>query len=277
MSRKRADRPSGAPEIGRVDDVQQGHVRADVTLRPPAVALDGTSAGAFHVAAASLIGAGNLQSGTPRQDAYNFMAGRSGRLYVAIADGVGSASQLGAHLWAESVLFAATRAEEHTGTSPDPARLLVEAGKRMAEIVSGTYGLEPRLASCVGAVAVFDDRGCAIARVGDVSAFTVRDGEFTEAFDAPAKAPAAMPGQDAKDIEVVELGPEPIVVFGTGGLANDIRNSDTLREWLAEHWRRPHLPFAIGDTLRYRRQGSHDDRTAVLVWRDAGPGDKVSN
>jgi hypothetical protein len=138
--------------------------------------------------------------------------------------------------------------------------------------VVDTYGLEPRLAACVGAVAVFDDRGCTIARVGDVSAFTVRDGVFTEAFEADGGpvniVSASMPDQDENDVEVVALGPEPVIVFGTDGLANDIRNSGTLRAWLAERWRVPHLPFAIGDTLRYRRQGSHDDRTAVLVWRE---------
>jgi hypothetical protein len=33
----------------------------------------------------------------------------------------------------------------------------------------------------------------------------------------------------------------------------------------------PLQPFAMGDTLRYRRQGSHDDRTAVNIWRPVAP------
>jgi serine/threonine protein phosphatase PrpC len=269
-----ADLPSGAPSIGRVGGVQLGHVKPGTTLRPAAIALDGTAAGVFQVAAASMIGAGHLQSGQPRQDAYNFMVGRSGRLYVAIADGLGSkpVSQLGAHLFTESVLVVAAHAETDGDAEPDPARLLVQASGRMADVIGDAYGLDPKTAGCVGAVAIFSDRGCAIARIGDVSAFTISGGTFTEAFPSDGGplniVSASMPDEDEQDLECVRLDPAAVVVFGTDGLANDIRNSGTLREWLAGQWRVPHLPFAIGDTLRYRRQGSHDDRTAVLVWRD---------
>jgi hypothetical protein len=41
-----------------------------------------------------------------------------------------------------------------------------------------------------------------------------------------------------------------------------------LRTWLAERWARPAMAWAVGDSLRYRRQGSHDDRTAVVVWTE---------
>jgi Protein phosphatase 2C len=276
------DLPTDAPCIGRVGDVQQGHVEPGTALRPPAVTLDGTAAGAFQVAAASLIGVGHLQSGRPRQDAYNFMASRSGLLYVAIADGLGSkaASQLGSHLFIESVLVAAAHAEaDEDGARSDPARLLTRASARMARIVTDAYHIDPNTVGCVGAVAVFSDKGCAIARVGDVSAFTIAEGDFTEVFPAEAGlvniVSAAMPGEDESDVETVDLPPAPVVVFGTDGLANDIRNSGALREWLAGRWCLPHLPFAIGNTLRYRRQGSHDDRTAVLVWRSGIDPDPV--
>jgi hypothetical protein len=253
------------------------------------------------VAGASMIGASHLQSGQPRQDAYNFMLGESGRLYVAVADGLGSKpySQLGAHLFTESVLVEAARAEaEDSGGpdpggpdpggpdpggpdpgGPDPARLLTLASERMERIVAKTYGIDPKSAGCVGAVAVFSERGCVVARVGDVSAFTIRAGAFTEGFPAengPLNlVSASMPYERESDIEVAELAPAAAVVLGTDGLANDLRNSGTLQEWLAEQWQAPHLPFGIGDTLRYRRQGSHDDRTAVLVWRDDVPGESA--
>lgn len=272
-----ADLPSAAPAIGRVAGVQHGQVKAGISLRPPAIALDGIVAGAYQVAAASMIGASHLQSGQPRQDAYNFMLGESGRLYVAVADGLGSKpySQLGAHLFAESVLVEAARAEAEDPAEPDPARLLTLASERMERIVAKTYGIDPKTAGCVGAVAVFSERGCVVARVGDVSAFTIRAGGFTEGFPAETGplnlVSASMPYEKESDIEVAELAPVAAVVLGTDGLANDLRNSGTLQEWLAEQWQVPHLPFGIGDTLRYRRQGSHDDRTAVLVWRDDAP------
>jgi serine/threonine protein phosphatase PrpC len=267
------DLPTEAPEIGRVGGTELGQVTAGIRLRPPAIALDGVAAGGYLVAGASLVGASHLRSGQPRQDAYNFMIGESGRLYVAVADGLGSKpnSQLGAHLFVESVLHAAAMDE----TAP-PSALLTRASERMERIIAETYDLDPKTAGCVGVVAVFSESGCVLARIGDVSAFTLRDGGFTEEFTADGDGPmnvvsASMPYQKEADIEVVELALEGVVVLGTDGLANDLRTSGALQEWLAARWQVPHLPFAFGDTLRYRRQGSHDDRTAVVVWRDDAP------
>jgi hypothetical protein len=269
-----ADLASLAPNIGKAAPAQLGIVSAGISLRPPAIALDGTEAGGYRVAAASMIGASHVHNGQPRQDAYNFLIGASGRLYVTIADGLGSKpnSQLGAHLFTESVLIAAAHAEAGE-LEPDPTRLLLAAGERMERLVGDAYGVDPKSAACVGAVAIFDENGCVVARIGDVSAFVLRDGDFDECFatdDGPLnKVSASLPHAEEASVEVAELGPEAIVVFGTDGLAGDIRNSEALREWLGEKWRVPHLPFGIGDTLRYRRRGSHDDRTAVVVWRTA--------
>lgn len=276
------DLPSNAPTIGRASPPHLGVVKPGMMLRPPAVSLDGTTAGPFQIAAASFIGTGHLQSGAPRQDAYNFMAGKAGRLYVAIADGLGSkpASQLGAHLFTESVLFAAAQADQNedpAAAGPTSLDLLRAASRRAAGMVTDAYQIDPRAAGFVGAVAVFSDRGCDIARVGDVSAFTLEKGEFIEVFEPDAGlvniVSASMPGEHSSEVEATTLTPGAVVVLGTDGLANDLRNSGTLREWLAERWQVPHLPFGFGDTLRYRRQGSHDDRTAVVVWRPAAGDD----
>jgi serine/threonine protein phosphatase PrpC len=268
-----ADLPTAAPSIGRVGGAQAGRVETGISLRPPAIALDGITAGGYRIAAASMIGASHLQSGQPRQDAYSFMLGGSGRLFVAVADGLGSRpnSQLGAHLFTESVMLAAAADED-----AHPATLLILASRRMEQVVAEAYAVDPKSAGCVGVVAVFAEHGCTAARVGDVSAFTIRDGAFTEEFAPDGDGPmnvvsASMPYEKEDDIEVTELGPAAVVVLGTDGLANDLRTSGTLREWLAERWQSPHLPFGFGDTLRYRRQGSHDDRTAVVIWRDDVP------
>lgn len=50
--------------------------------------------------------------------------------------------------------------------------------------------------------------------------------------------------------------------------SQDLRTSAAIRSWLGERWRTPLGPYAMGESLRYRRQGSHDDRTAVVVWAD---------
>ncbi|WP_189332571.1 protein phosphatase 2C domain-containing protein [Actinoplanes ianthinogenes] len=271
------DLASEAPTIGRATAPHLGRLNADTPLRPPAIALDGTTAGTFRVAAASMIGTGHLASGHPRQDAYNFMVGDSGRLYIAVADGLGSrpVSQLGSHLFAESVLLAAAEAEDAGTGEPDPAALLRQASRRTAELVEGVYGQDPRAAGFVGAVAVITEAGGRLARIGDVSAFSLVDGEFAELFAADEGlvniVTASMPGEREEEIELVDVPPAPVLVLGTDGLANDLRNSGNLRAWLGERWRVPHLPFGVGDALRYRRQGSHDDRTAVVVWRGTPP------
>ncbi|MGN9841282.1 protein phosphatase 2C domain-containing protein [Nonomuraea sp. H19] len=272
-----ADLPTDAPAIGRVSAASLGVLGTGCRLRPPAVAVDGTTAGIFHVAAASIMGAGHMHGGQPRQDAYNVMLGRSGALYVAIADGLGSrqASQLGAHLFTESVLIAAAEAESADGSPVTAALLLAEASVRTARVLTEAYRIEAREAACVGAVAVLSARGCELARIGDVAGFTLAGGEFAEVFPVESGfinvVSATLPGERPEQVETAELGLAEIVVLGTDGLANDLRNSAALRSWLAGRWRVPQWPFAMGDTLRYRRQGSHDDRTAVVVWRTAAP------
>lgn len=272
-----ADLPTTAPTIGRMGTATLGVFGVDCSWRPSAIAVDGTTAGSFHVAAASIIGAGHLQSGQPRQDAYNLMLGRSGSLYVAIADGLGSrpTSQLGAHLFTESVLIAAAESESKAGFPVTAAQLLAQASARTARMLTEAYRLEIKDAACVGAVAIFSAQLCDVARIGDVAAFTLADGEFAEAFPVDSGfvnvVTATLPGEEAPQVDTTELGPAEIVVLGTDGLANDLRNSPALRTWLAARWRVPQWPFAMGDTLRYRRQGSHDDRTAIVVWRTTAP------
>ena len=56
-----------------------------------------------------------------------------------------------------------------------------------------------------------------------------------------------------------------MIALATDGLAVDLRTSPGVRKWLGERWVAPLGPFAFADTLRYQRQGSHDDRTAVAV------------
>ena len=69
-----------------------------------------------------------------------------------------------------------------------------------------------------------------------------------------------------------------VLILATDGLANDLRNSPGIRSWLSEQWSRPIGPFAFCDCLRYQRQGSHDDRTAVVVWPTAAaPGEEASD
>ncbi|WP_328328290.1 protein phosphatase 2C domain-containing protein [Kribbella sp. NBC_00382] len=265
------DLPTSAPFIGKVRPLPLLHLSPGVTHRTPTVALDGLSVGPFHVGAASQAGTAHLIKGEPRQDAYDFVLTPEGRLVVAIADGLGSrrASQVGARIFCEHATALAGT------TDCTAAEYLVQAAALTSTTAENNYGLHSEDISFVGAVAVFDEAGedvVDIARVGDVSAFVLTsDGAISELFQHDDAAlnivTALLPGKGAPEPEEVRTGGDSQIVLTTDGLATDLRNSTSLREWLAQEWRLPVGPYAMADSLRYRRQGSHDDRTAVVVWR----------
>ncbi|MEV6417395.1 protein phosphatase 2C domain-containing protein [Kribbella sp. NPDC051718] len=265
-----SDLPTSAPVIGKVRPLPPLHVRVGVTHRTPTVALDGLSVGPFHVAAASQAGTAHLIKGEPRQDSYDFVLTPTGRLVVAIVDGLGSrpASQVGARIFCEQVTTLA-------GTTDCTAtEYLVQAAAQTGATAEDTYGLHNDDISFVGAVAVFTEDTIDIARVGDVSAFALTaDGSFTELFHHDEAAlnivPAQLPSTHAPVPEETHTSGDTQIVLTTDGLATDLRNSAKLRDWLAHEWRLPLGPYAMANTLRYRRQGSHDDRTAVVVWTPA--------
>ncbi|MFI5712642.1 protein phosphatase 2C domain-containing protein [Kribbella sp. NPDC051620] len=262
--------PTSAPVIGKVRPLPQLHVGVGVVHRTPTVALDGLSVGSFHVAAASQAGTAHLIKGEPRQDSYDFVLTPTGRLVVAIVDGLGSrpASQVGARIFCEQVTILAGT------TDCTAAEYLVQAAAQTSATAEDSYGLPSDDISFVGAVAVFTEDAVDIARVGDVSAFALTsDGSFSELFEHDDMAlnivPARLPSTHAPVAEEVRTGSDNQIVLTTDGLATDLRNSAGLREWLAQEWRLPLGPYAMANSLRYRRQGSHDDRTAVVIWRHA--------
>jgi protein phosphatase 2C-like protein len=257
--------PTQAPTIGSVRSLPPSELAVALAHRTPSVALDGLRAGALSVGAASLAGLSHLLGGTPRQDSYDLALTSTGRLVLAIADGMGSHrhSQVGARVFGEAVVAAAA-------ARPDlpAAGYLVEAAGTIPATIAAAHGLTEDDVRFVAAVAVVTDAGWDIARVGDVSAFRLKDGAFTELFENDNGfvnvVHSSLPGP-AEPV-TVHSGHDGTLVLTTDGLAADIRNSDGVRSWLSAAWRAPLDPFAMGDCLRYRRQGSHDDRTAVVVW-----------
>lgn len=263
-----ADLPTGAPSVGAVRPLPDPTIRPGQPWRTHGLVADAVVVDTWAVAGASLAGTSHLVSGTPRQDAYDLALLGDGSLVVVVADGLGSrpASQLGARLLCEGVVHAAVGGPDGSGRPAD----LLAAGSQWAETVAtGTYGLQTTDIACVAVVARFTAEGCELARVGDASAFVMNADGVTELFAAPAGAvnavdmslpdPAAQPEPSST--------PHPVVALVTDGLAMDLRMSAAVREWLCTRWKDPLGPHAMSDSLRYRRQGSHDDRTAVVVWR----------
>jgi serine/threonine protein phosphatase PrpC len=258
---------TGAPVIGRVLEAVAPRLNPGVVNRPPACVADGVALGRFHVSAASQIGVAHSAQGSVRQDAYGFTLTTQDRLVVAIADGLGSRpnSQVGAAHFCEGVVLA-------TEVTPDASAVdyLRNAARRAAQIAEYGYALEPDAVSFVGAVAVVDGDRCEVARIGDVSAFTIdADGEFAELFAVDGGhvniVTESLPASGPVEPEVGEVCGVARLVLATDGLANDLRTSGAVRSWLGGIWNGLPTAHAMADALRYRRRGSHDDRTAVVV------------
>ena len=273
-----SDLPSTAPVVGTVRKLPVPRLAPATRLRAPAVMLDGVQVGDLHVSAASIIGASHIAGGV-RQDAYNFVATEDGYLVVAIADGLGSRSlsQLGAALFCEGVALAALEPPAHAPRTA--GELLVRGAEYGAAAAQDFYRVRLADVAFVAAVAVLGPtepdgaRTAGIARVGDVSAFAADpSGPLTELFvgdDGPINVLSeSLPAAAASQPQTVHARARMLALV-TDGLANDLRTSPGVRSWLSQRWAEPIGPFAFGDSLRYQRQGSHDDRTAVVVWQAA--------
>ncbi len=141
---------------------------------------------------------------------------------------------------------------------------------RTKDIVEGVYGSTGRDAACVAVVGIFDGAKHTVARIGDCSAFSLGAEGLNELFADDATfvnlVRTALLDGPIGDVETVAPDSAATLVLCSNGLANDLRTSPTLRAWLEARWQRPTTAYALLDSLRYRRQGSHDDRTVVVVW-----------
>jgi serine/threonine protein phosphatase PrpC len=260
-----APTPTAAPTIGTVLAMPPPQLAAVTSHRQASVSLDGLFIGPYHVAAGSIAGSAHLASGVPRQDAYDFIVAESGRLVIAVADGMGSRphSQLGATAFCDGICLAAA-------ARPDDTALGYLAwANDYAVKVGSDHQLSPDDVSYVAAVAVFDGDSCEILRVGDISAFALTDEGFSELFDGQDGhvniVTTSLPAQPLPPPESFCGTGTPQIVLCTDGLANDIRNSAQVRAWLQECWGHLVDAYGMAEALRFRRRGSHDDRTAVLV------------
>jgi serine/threonine protein phosphatase PrpC len=258
---------STAPVIGKVLEAVAPRLGPGVVHRTPSFLADGVELGPFHVSAASQIGLAHSAQGSVRQDAYDFTLTLTGRLVIAVADGMGSRpnSQVGATHFCEGVVLAAAAKPDASA-----ADYLRSASHRAGEIADSGYGLERDAVSFVGAVAVVDGDRCQVARIGDVSAFTIdTDGKFDELFASDDGyvnvVTASLPTSGLIEPEVGEVRGVPRMALVTDGLANDLRTSTAVRFWLGGIWNGLPTASAMTNALRYRRRGSHDDRTAVVV------------
>jgi serine/threonine protein phosphatase PrpC len=222
----------------------------------------------WAVRAASVAGVRHRLSAQPVQDSFAW-AHDAHRLVVAVADGLGGVP-------------------DSTGTSGRAAGAAVEAvigaaGPMAAQIDAG---LEAANAASRGGgattltLALLTPDGPAwLARVGDSSAFVIgaEGGAWREVFSAPADdtvgtATAALPAEfvDAERT-TANLAVDAVLVLVTDGVADPWRDGPTtvapaLSAALARH----PGPLELAQLADFSRQGCHDDRTILAVWR-TGP------
>jgi serine/threonine protein phosphatase PrpC len=279
------DHPSQAPTVGEVSDTFCSRLDGHNPNRLPTLCADAGALGPLWLAGASLAGPAHLHKATTGQDSYSFALSRDRKAVIlAVADGLGSqptSAQLGSMLLTR--LLCAVLADQATDTVVEaPAKVVAEAvslaNSRLQDLRGCAFPqFQDRNLSAALTFAwvpiEHQDRSAVMGRVGDCAAFTVCGGEYSAVFkqdDGPLNAvegtlPSDRP-EEALEVELLDLAGSEYLVLGTDGLANDIFSSPGVRDWLSRRWSRPVTAFHMLESLRYRRQGSQDDRTGVVLW-----------
>jgi serine/threonine protein phosphatase PrpC len=284
------DEPVGAdsPVFGR-----PSAAAAEATVLPPggnaalaAYRAEGGDAGWCAVRMASVAGVRHRLAGEPGQDSFAWrLSGQT--VALVVADGLGSVPESGG-----AAARAAAAAAEAAAVSKDgdpgadgvgaaggrPAsggvvlttRSQVETALAAAEVAAGGGGATTLLVAVLEA----DGRGW-LARVGDSAAFLVREGgaSWCEVFPPPdderdVAATAALPIRPEAEWGSVELGPSDVLVLATDGVADPWRDGPTtVAPSLAAAFAAHPAPLELARLAGFSRQGCHDDRTIVLLWR----------
>ncbi|WP_121437737.1 protein phosphatase 2C domain-containing protein [Actinomadura pelletieri] len=249
--------------------------------------LDGADFERLVVRAASLRGDEHRYYGEPRQDSVALwpltLAGRDAVL-ACVADGVGSepnsheGSAMACDLLrAELERDAGSWTWDHGDGFAVTARWIAEGMIHHAQ----RRGLAPKSFSTTIIAAVVDlvptdgRHRFALMRLGDSTAFQLRDGMLAELPSFGSSdgtildtATDALPGDPrAVRTAVGEIGVGEALVLCTDGLSNPMRG-DEVRQQLQEWWARDDVPgiLEFGWQLGFRAKSFGDDRSAVCIW-----------
>lgn len=238
---------------------------------PPGVCADAGRLGGRWVAAASIAGMVHRHRGASRQDAYAAVWDGD-VLGLAVADGLGSASHGGvgaavASLEAASQLARGAHLHDAIGAADQAVRAAADGAR--------SEPLQYATTLVAASVQAGDDDLMEVhaASVGDSSALVLGGGHFARLFadddEGPVNVtPGALPSGSPTPATIVSLTllPGATLVLCTDGLDLDLRLSPALRHWIGERLEAPASVLELLWTLSYRRRGSFDDRTALVVW-----------
>ncbi|RLP29013.1 hypothetical protein D6158_26300 [Nocardia seriolae] len=281
--------PSSAPWIGMLVPPGPPRHAASATALP-AVRADAGLLGGRWIAAASLVGQSHSIRGNSAQDSYCFAASEDGEaLVLVICDGLGQhahTAQIGAELFTRlcvAEIAAIPSAEvRDRGFEPLTEAANIAVGKllRCKDILLG--GIGAKQLSCTALICWLplshtDETEALFLRAGDCEAiwFSAAGGfeaVYPDADNGPLNLVRhTLPSPQVRDVlESARSGVnrDGLLILATDGLATDIFDSPHVRDWLVTQWARPCGAHRMLDSMRYRRQGSQDDRTAVVVWMD---------
>jgi serine/threonine protein phosphatase PrpC len=266
--------------VGRISSAWQRHLASTDWSRAGLVADYGT-AGPLVLAAASVVGRTHAHRGLQRQDAYGFKL-ISGVLVCAIADGVSSSplSGAGADVAVSAALSSAgTSTPAAAGGDFEWLQFAACNARRAVQRLTDEIppGDERQFASTLVLAAIRTDerRGhlqVSVVSIGDSSALELTPRGDINVIAGPRSTKNS---QELRDYlpylgsEVVSrrcnLPNRSTLLLVTDGLAEDIRNSETVRNWVAEQLRATTSMVAAAHVLSYARQRSGDDLTFVAV------------
>jgi serine/threonine protein phosphatase PrpC len=249
-------------------------LRARATAPYAAYRADGGDGEWCAVRVASVSGVRHRLAGRPVQDSFAWAA-EGDRLAVAVADGLGGVPDSDTTA-ARAALAAVEGALSATGAA---------TGWMLAAIGAANHAARGGGATTL-VVAVLERSGeISLARIGDSSAFLVgaHDGASHELFAPPeadtiGASTAALPADAAQpEATTVTLDDQHVLVLVTDGIADPWRDGPTtVAPVLASALAQPPTPLELIQLADFSRQGCHDDRTLLAVWRRRG-GDPASS
>ncbi|MFF5012623.1 protein phosphatase 2C domain-containing protein [Streptomyces sp. NPDC001165] len=290
--------PSYPPHPLRCPSVRDGDSFAAFS---PAVLLDGAEVGRLTVRATSVRGDSHNWEGTCRQDSMTVT--RIGppdaeMLLLAVADGVGSASNSHVGSYQFSRLAALDLDEEAEGIYSalclqDEGELRGIANKAVGRTVEKARGPWERDARRKGRPYTDHDyattlhvllvptdprvRERVVFSVGDGGLFVLRDGRWE--YETPigeggvldTRTEALPHAYRSVKSTLLRTVPGEVLLLGTDGITNPLTQKDPeFARHLAEAWGGPEVP-SLSDFLwqaQTRAKSYDDDRTVICVWEE---------
>lgn len=249
------------------------------------LAADAGELGPCWFAAASVAGPRHSHRAEHRQDAYSYAQTADRRLaVVALADGVSTQpnSTVGARIAVNEAVRRVIGWSRQFDDAPEVrlpsqpellgALLGVSSYVREAAILQE---VNPVTYACtlLVAVVVRDDPQvpqAVLASVGDSAFIESKGGRFDSVLpliESDGPLVDFVPFKRAEQVRFAEitLAPDALLILASDGVVVDLRQSPEVRTWLASQWSGRVSALAAANALSYQRQGSHDDRTAILL------------